>query len=119
MATIDVSQSNFEQTIQNDIVIVDCWTSWCGPCKAFAPVFETASDQHKDITFAKLDTEAEPSIAQAFQIRAIPTLLIFREQILLGAQAGALAPNDLESLIQQVKDLDMDSVRAQIAAQKK
>ncbi|WP_165242611.1 thioredoxin [Corynebacterium lizhenjunii] len=118
MATIDVTEKDFETTVSADgIVLVDAWADWCGPCKRFAPVFEGASDKHEDVTFAKLDTEANQGLAGALQIQSIPTLMAFRDGVLVFRQAGALPPAALEDLITQVKDLDMNEVRAQIAAQ--
>lgn len=118
MATIEVNESNFQDTISRDgIVLIDCWASWCGPCRAFGPVFEEASEKHTDAVFGKLDTEANQGIAAALQIQSIPTLMIFRDNILVYREAGALPAAALENLIQQVKGLDMDDVRRQVAAQ--
>ena len=118
MATVNVTKDTMESTIEdNDIVIVDFWAEWCGPCKSFAPTFEKASEEHPDIVFAKVDTEAEQELAGAFGIRSIPTLMIFRENVVLFNQAGALPPAALADVISQVKDLDMEAVHKEIAEQ--
>ena len=117
MATIDLTAATFEQTIvDNDIVLVDFWAAWCGPCRQFAPVFEASSEKHPDIVFGKVDTEAEQALAGAANITSIPTLMAFREGILVFAQPGALPAAALEQVIDGVKALDMDEVKAQVEA---
>ena len=119
MATIDINADSFEQTItDNEIVLVDFWADWCGPCKRFGPVFESASEQHADVVFGKVDTEAEQALAAAANITSIPMLMGFRDGILVFAQAGALPAPMLEDVITKVQALDMDAVRADIEAQK-
>jgi thioredoxin 1 len=115
MATTEVTEDNFEATVKQGIVLLDWWAAWCGPCRAFAPVFEKAAEAHTDITFGKIDTEAQQGLSAAFEIRSIPTLMAFRDGVLLFAQAGALPGAALEELITQVKALDMDDVRKKIA----
>lgn len=116
MATVELTATNFDEVAGADgIVLVDFWASWCGPCRMFAPVYERSSEKHTDIVFGKVDTEAEPELAEAFQIRSIPTLMVFRENVVLYSQAGALPPEHLADLIGQVKQIDMDDVRRQIA----
>lgn len=118
MATIALTKDNFNETIENNnTVIIDFWAEWCGPCKSFAPTFETASENHDDVVFAKVNTEEQQELAQACNIRSIPTLMIFREQILLYSQAGALPPAQLEDIVDKTKALDMDQVRADIEKQ--
>jgi thioredoxin len=117
MATITLTADNFKETISgHDIVIVDFWAEWCGPCRSFAPAFEAASEKYPDIAFAKVNTEEQQEMAAGFNIRSIPTLMVFREQVILYAEAGALSAAALDQLIEQVRSLDMEKVRAEIAA---
>ncbi|WP_371132890.1 thioredoxin [Corynebacterium phoceense] len=118
VATVDVTEKDFESTVSAEgIVLVDAWADWCGPCKRFAPVYDAASEKHENITFAKLDTEANQGLSAALQIQSIPTLMAFRDGVMVFRQAGALPPAALEDLIGQVEGLDMDEVRKQVAAQ--
>ncbi len=118
MSTVDLTPDNFEETINNnDMVMVDFWAPWCGPCKSFAPTYEQVSEEVEGLVFAKVNTEEHQDLAGHFQIRSIPTLMIFREQIVIFSQPGVLPPEHLKELIQKAKDLDMDDVRKQIAEQ--
>jgi thioredoxin len=118
MATVELTKDNFEGTVtKNDMVIIDFWASWCGPCKSFAPVFEAASEQHQDIVFGKVNADDEQELAAAFSIRSIPYVMMLREKVVLFAQAGALPAEGLESLIRQARALDMAQVHKEVAEQ--
>ena len=119
MATVDLSKDNFEDVVtRNEIVIVDFWAPWCGPCKGFAPIFEAASEKYDDVVFGKVNTDDEQELAGSFGIRSIPTLMVFREKVILFSQAGALPAAGLESVIIQLKALDMAKVHQELAAQR-
>ncbi len=118
MATIDITKETIEDTIaNNDIVIIDFWAPWCGPCKSFAPTYEAVSEKYDDVIFGKVNTEDQQELGANFQIRSIPTLMVFREQIAIFSQAGALPESALEEVIAKVKALDMDQVRKDVAEQ--
>ena len=114
MATLKVTEENFDATVKQGIVVLDFWAEWCGPCRAFAPVFEAASQRHSDVVFGKVDTEADPGLAAAFEIRAIPTLMVLREGVLLGVFPGMMPAARLDELVRKVRVIDMDDVRRQL-----
>jgi thioredoxin 1 len=117
MPTVELTGKNFESVVaDNAVVIVDFWAAWCAPCRVFAPTYETASEQHPDIVFGKVDTEAERELAAAFNIRSIPTLMVFREKVILYAEAGALPPAALDEVIAKTRAIDMAEVHREIAA---
>ena len=120
MAVVELTKDNFEQVItSNATVIVDYWAPWCGPCRGFAPVFEKVAEMHPDVVFAKVNTDEEQEIASHFQIRSIPTLMVFRDQIIVFSQPGALPQGPFEQVVQKAKTLDMDEVRRQMAEDEK
>jgi thioredoxin 1 len=119
VATVELTHENFEKTVnENPMVIVDFWAPWCGPCRGFAPVYEKASEKHTDVVFAKVNTEEQQELAGAFNIRSIPTLMVFRDKVILFQQAGALPGQALEQVITQAKAVDMAKVHAEIEGQK-
>ena len=115
MATVQVTESNFDATVKQGIVLLDFWAAWCGPCRVFAPIFEAAAERHPDVVFGKVDTDAEQALAAAFEVRAIPTLAVLRDAVLLAAQPGVMSAEALDDLIQKVRALDMQEVQRQLA----
>ena len=118
MATTELTADNFDQVVTgSDMVVIDFWAPWCGPCRSFAPVFEAASAKHPEVVFAKINTDVEQELASQFGIRSIPTLMVFRQQVILFSEPGAMSGRDLDAVLEQAKELDMDEVRRQIAQQ--
>lgn len=120
MSTTEITSDNFQSIVEgNETVVLDCWAQWCGPCRAFAPIYEAASERHQGIVWGKLDTESQAELAAAFDIRSIPTVMVFRQGILLFRQAGMLPARALDELLGEVQNLDMDDIRRQIAEHEK
>ena len=119
MATIEVTEETFAAKVKEGIVVLDWWAEWCGPCRAFGPIFHAASERHPDVVFGKIDTDAQSGLSAAFEIRSIPTLMVLRDGVLLMAQPGLLPASALDELIQKVRELDMEQIRRELDAQER